>query len=354
MQSSLWSRTRPGSGEARRLQRLGKIHARLPGARARTALRSPSRFPCAFCLIPFPVSCLRPPCPKASATRKRRLSRAIRNPGAKSVKTRIYNNLKSFFEKQSRFATDVHDFSEVFGGHRRLLRAARHSPRTVKVLFRRPFPRGLPAIIRLGLMGLVASLIPPRVFLLPRHSPRACHGPPSRHRSPRDPRMGRLARRRARDRGTRSSAFHPRAARRQGAPLRGLPSLQRQHRLPQHDPSAPGGTHARRPGPRAPAALDGAMERRGDGPAGGRKDLELGGHIASFASAATLYDVGFNHFWHAPERGPRRRPGLLPGPLVARHLRARVPRRAAHRRAAATTSARKSTARASRRIRTRG
>src|SRR5436305_14337909 len=29
---------------------------------------------------------------------------------------------------------------------------------------------------------------------------------------------------------------------------------------------------------------------------GCKKDLELGGHIASFASAATLYDVGFNHF----------------------------------------------------------
>ena len=27
---------------------------------------------------------------------------------------------------------------------------------------------------------------------------------------------------------------------------------------------------------------------------------ELGGHIASFASSATLYDVGFNHFFHAP------------------------------------------------------
>ena len=27
---------------------------------------------------------------------------------------------------------------------------------------------------------------------------------------------------------------------------------------------------------------------------------ELGGHIAIFGSAATLYDVGFNHFWHAP------------------------------------------------------
>ena len=31
-----------------------------------------------------------------------------------------------------------------------------------------------------------------------------------------------------------------------------------------------------------------------------RDDSGLGGHIASYASAATLYDVGFNHFWHAP------------------------------------------------------
>jgi len=30
-----------------------------------------------------------------------------------------------------------------------------------------------------------------------------------------------------------------------------------------------------------------------------RKPGELGGHIASFASSATLYDVGFNHFWRA-------------------------------------------------------
>ena len=29
----------------------------------------------------------------------------------------------------------------------------------------------------------------------------------------------------------------------------------------------------------------------------GRRGGELGGHIASFASAATLYDVGFNHFF---------------------------------------------------------
>jgi pyruvate dehydrogenase E1 component len=31
-----------------------------------------------------------------------------------------------------------------------------------------------------------------------------------------------------------------------------------------------------------------------------RRPGEVGGHIASYASAATLYDVGFNHFWQAP------------------------------------------------------
>jgi len=30
------------------------------------------------------------------------------------------------------------------------------------------------------------------------------------------------------------------------------------------------------------------------------EDTNVGGHIASFQSAATLYDVGFNHFWKAP------------------------------------------------------
>jgi pyruvate dehydrogenase E1 component len=32
-----------------------------------------------------------------------------------------------------------------------------------------------------------------------------------------------------------------------------------------------------------------------------RESSELGGHIATFASAATLYDVGFNHFWKGPD-----------------------------------------------------
>jgi len=33
-----------------------------------------------------------------------------------------------------------------------------------------------------------------------------------------------------------------------------------------------------------------------------KESSELGGHIASFQSAATLYDTGFMHFWHAPNK----------------------------------------------------
>jgi pyruvate dehydrogenase E1 component len=32
-----------------------------------------------------------------------------------------------------------------------------------------------------------------------------------------------------------------------------------------------------------------------------RQSSEYGGHIATYASAATLYEVGFNHFWRAPD-----------------------------------------------------
>jgi len=34
-----------------------------------------------------------------------------------------------------------------------------------------------------------------------------------------------------------------------------------------------------------------------------RKSSEYGGHISSYASSATLYEVGFNHFWRAPGPG---------------------------------------------------
>ena len=44
------------------------------------------------------------------------------------------------------------------------------------------------------------------------------------------------------------------------------------------------------------------------------KDSDLGGHIASFASSATLYDVGFNHFWRGSLPGENG--ATLPGDLV--------------------------------------
>src|SRR5213080_79022 len=40
-----------------------------------------------------------------------------------------------------------------------------------------------------------------------------------------------------------------------------------------------------------------------------KESSELGGHIASYQSAATLYEVGFNHFWHGAD-------GERPGDLV--------------------------------------
>jgi pyruvate dehydrogenase E1 component len=43
-----------------------------------------------------------------------------------------------------------------------------------------------------------------------------------------------------------------------------------------------------------------------------RRIRGIGGHISTFASAATLYEVGFNHFFRGRKRR-RRRPDLLPG-----------------------------------------
>jgi pyruvate dehydrogenase E1 component len=53
---------------------------------------------------------------------------------------------------------------------------------------------------------------------------------------------------------------------------------------------------------------------------------ELGGHIASYASAAEIFEVGFNHFFRARGGDGGRRPGVLPAALGARHLRARLSR----------------------------
>ena len=57
-----------------------------------------------------------------------------------------------------------------------------------------------------------------------------------------------------------------------------------------------------------------------------RESAGIGGHISTYASAATLWEVGFNHFWRGPDHECLGDHGLLPGPRVAGRLRPRVPR----------------------------
>ena len=58
---------------------------------------------------------------------------------------------------------------------------------------------------------------------------------------------------------------------------------------------------------------------------------EYGGHLSTYASSATLYEVGFNHFWRAQSDSSSGRHGVRAGSCLARHLRARLPRRTARR-----------------------
>jgi len=102
--------------------------------------------------------------------------------------------------------------------------------------------------------------------------------------------------------------------------------------LRQHH-SAGGGTSL--PGdPRHGAAHQepGALECHGHVVRQNKYDPGIGGHISTYASLATLLEVGFNHFFHA---GYGDQPGdlLYSGPRLAGRLRARFPRRAAERRA---------------------
>ena len=97
--------------------------------------------------------------------------------------------------------------------------------------------------------------------------------------------------------------------------------------LHQHDQPGAG---AELPGRRGDGAADPAdrpLERRRDGPA---REQPVPGHRRPprrrTPASASLYEVGFNHFFRGKDGDGRGRPGLLPGPRRARDLRARVPR----------------------------
>ena len=55
----------------------------------------------------------------------------------------------------------------------------------------------------------------------------------------------------------------------------------------------------------------------------------VGGHISTYASAATLYEVAFNHFFRGRTENFPGRHGLFSGPRRAGHVCARVSRRPA-------------------------
>ena len=60
-----------------------------------------------------------------------------------------------------------------------------------------------------------------------------------------------------------------------------------------------------------------------------REEAGIGGHISTYASAATLYEVGFNHFFRGRTDKHPGDIGLFSGPRLARHLCARVSGRTA-------------------------
>jgi pyruvate dehydrogenase E1 component len=106
--------------------------------------------------------------------------------------------------------------------------------------------------------------------------------------------------RRARARRRRARAPADRGADRPRAPRRRAHAVLGEHRVHQLDPdaSARRASPATRRSSTASAATCAGTRWRWS--CARTSTPNVGGHIASFASAATLYDVGFNHFWHAP------------------------------------------------------
>ena len=68
------------------------------------------------------------------------------------------------------------------------------------------------------------------------------------------------------------------------------------------------------------------------------REKGIGGHLSTFASSATLHEVGFNHFFRGKADGRPGRPHLLPGPCRARHLRPGLSRRDGSTTSTSTTS----------------
>ena len=151
----------------------------------------------------------------------------------------------------------------------------------------------------------------------------------ARCRSHRNPGMARLARRRHRGRRAGSRRLHHRRVARSRAPARHARAVFGEHALSQHHPARPRGPAPRRPRHRAPHPLLHPLERarhraaREQGELGARRphrELPVRGDALRRRLPALLA---------RRHREARRRPRVHAGPLLARPVRPRLPRRAA-------------------------
>ncbi len=75
--------------------------------------------------------------------------------------------------------------------------------------------------------------------------------------------------------------------------------------LHQHDQPGAGAVLPGRRGARAAHPAHRPLERSRDGPPGEQQATPgIGGHLATYASAASLYEVGFNHFFRGKDDAP--------------------------------------------------
>ena len=155
---------------------------------------------------------------------------------------------------------------------------------------------------------------------------RRVQAPAARHRRGRDPGLARLARPGRGPGGREPGPIPDVQAAEARAPAARRAAEPDQHPLHQHDQPRAGAVLPRRRGARAPDPAAGPLERGGDGPAREQpvprprrppRDVRVGGQPVRGGLQPLLQGQG---------RSGRRRPGVLPGPRGARHLRPGLPR----------------------------
>ena len=127
---------------------------------------------------------------------------------------------------------------------------------------------------------------------------------------------------------------HPHASRGARPARRHRADRDSQHAVRQHDPARARGEAAGRSGAGAPASVDRALERDGDGGAREQALLRARRPHRELPVAGDAVRGRLQPLLARAQREPRWRPRVLPGPLLARQLRAGVPGGPPHRGAA--------------------